>query len=38
LDEFRKDSIENAQGVLEYEKPNENLYEFKGKLIVNNRE
>jgi hypothetical protein len=39
LPEFNLSNIQaNLEGVVEYEKPNSNLYEFVGKLVVNNQE
>jgi hypothetical protein len=38
LPEFNVEDINNLEAVIEYEKPNANLYEFVGKLVVNNQE
>ena len=38
LPEFNVEDINNLEAVIEYEKPNENLYDFVGKLVVNNQE
>lgn len=38
LPEFKLDQLDSLEGVIEYEKPNANLYDFRGKLIVNNHE
>jgi hypothetical protein len=38
LSDFNEKNIDKLEGVIEYEKANASLYEFVGKLIVNNRE
>ena len=33
-----EDELVDLRGVISYEKPNSRLYEFKGKLLMNNQE
>ena len=38
LPDFNPDKPDSLQGEIFYQKPNKNLYEFKGKIVINNQE